>query len=310
MKGVLPLVFVLMIMVIVILGYYNLKQQSTIELLNEEIFEQHIQFYKSNFDVISIEELESLSKSTSKFNQKFAIISFDDGYIDNYELAYPILKSYQTPAIFFIATDFIDKEVLPWWDEIAFLLRQSCGKTYRLLNTGKSFTLQKATIDRTIQRIMSAAKVLEHHSIEEVLSDVREQFHEAKMMAEENKQQLFMSWNQVKEMAVSGMEIGSHTISHRILSQLSLSQQEHEIVTSKQVIESRISKPVHSIAYPVGRYYCYNQSSFTYAQQAGYLIGFNNEPGYHRSISNEFDINRFCVSNNNFDFVKFECCFK
>ncbi|MDT0603811.1 polysaccharide deacetylase family protein [Thalassotalea castellviae] len=274
-----------------------------------EAFDNHIKILKESFQIINTIELTRLIEQKQIMNNRYALITFDDGYEDNYTNAFPILKKHNVPAIFYVATDFVDSNHIPWWDEIAFLIRQSAGQEYQLIGTNQVYNLAPENINQTIQRIMSAAKQLTTHTIDEVLQDVRMQCFKAHESLHNNQVKLFMTWKQVKQLADQGMEIGSHTISHRILSQLDKQEQSKEIIESKLIIEQQIEKNVNSIAYPVGRYFCYNQASFELSIQAGYQIAFNNEPGRHQDISNPYDINRFCVAHSNFNRVKFECCF-
>ena len=65
-----------------------------------ERFEQHIKFYHAEFTVISIENLIDLIENNSPLDKKYALITFDDGYIDNYSVAFPILKKHNITAAF------------------------------------------------------------------------------------------------------------------------------------------------------------------------------------------------------------------
>lgn len=275
-----------------------------------EAFDEHVSQLKKNFTIINCAELATLLELGTLTHNRYAIITFDDGYIDNYTNAFPILKKHNVSGSFYIATDFVDSNHIPWWDEIAFILRNSYGQTYQLPSSSSTFVLDKKSINQTIRKIMNAAKLLRNYSILEVLGDIRARFPKAVEKLQLTEPQLFMNWSQINEMATSGMEIGSHTLSHRILSQLSKEEQKEEICNSKELIEKMLSSQVISIAYPVGRYHCYNQTSFEQVKAANYLIGFNNEPGSHRSIRNPFDINRYCVARNDLNYLKFECCFK
>lgn len=274
-----------------------------------DAFDEHLTILKQHFTIVDTRELAQIIERGEVTKQRYAVITFDDGYEDNYSQAFPVLKKHQVPAIFYVATDFIDSTHLPWWDEIAFLLRHSCGSRFHLLSTELSYALETTDIDRTIQQAISAIKMLDNVSTDEVLVDIRRQFPEAFEQLQHRKHSLFMTWPQLTEMSQNGMEIGSHTISHRILAKLTDEEQEKEIRESKTRLERHLQQEIHSIAYPVGRYFCYNSSSVNIAQDAGYQIGFNNEPGYHRSVANQLDLNRFCVTEDNFDFIKFECSF-
>jgi len=275
----------------------------------EEAFEKHLLIIKRNFTVITPTELFEITVQTDDLNKRYAIITFDDGYKDNFTHAFPLLQKHNLSAAFYIATEYIDTGKIAWWDEIAFLLRHSCGLEFHLLGTEYSCQLALLTMDKTIQSVMSIIKRLKNVSIEQVLEDTRRQCDQAAILLSATDKNLFMSWSQLRTMAEQGMEIGSHTCSHRVLSRLEDSEQYAELTESKVAIESELNIEVNSVAYPVGRYYCYNQTSLNYSRQLGYKIGFNNEPGYHRSVRNYYDINRFCVAADDFRYVMFDCTF-
>lgn len=275
----------------------------------KEAFEQQIVELKCHFTIIDTVELAKVIESNQIVNHRFAVITFDDGYLDNYTEALPILKKHKVPAVFYLTTDFLNSDQITWWDEVAYLLRKSQGMTYQLPNGVTTYLLEEVNIDKVIQRIMTEIKQNKHLSILTVLGDIRLKFPKAKaaLLAEEHR--LFMRWEEAEALLLQGMEIGSHTVTHPILSQLNTEQHRKEIIHSKLILEERLKCNINSIAYPVGRYYCYNQQTFEFTADAGYKIGFNNEPGFHRSISHALDINRFCVATNDLNYLKYECCF-
>lgn len=265
---------------------------------NEEVFEQHIQFYKSNFDVISIEELESLSQSTTKFNHKFAIVSFDDGYIDNYELAYPILKSHQTPAIFFIATDFIDKDILPWWDEIAYLVKLSKKETIQLSGWDKSLSIPNSNKCHAIKSILQTIKIDASKTMHDkiVLLKLALGIDKDFITPHEN---LFVTWDMLREMKNNGMSIGSQSCSHHIMSHLSNNEQTNEAKNSKERINNELGGNISSFAYPVGGKEAFTLETEKILSETGYAFGFSFIPGINRKLdTNKYHLNRFSIDNN------------
>lgn len=275
----------------------------------QQAFEQQIIAIKDHFKIINTVELAELIERNEIANERFAVITFDDGYIDNYTEALPILKKHQVSAVFYLTTTFLDSKEITWWDEVAYLLRKSHDMTYQLPNGASKHQLEKNNIDKIIQRIMTDIKQTKSLSVITVLDDIRLKFPIAKESLSREEHQLFMGWEQAKVLLQQGMEIGSHTLTHPILSQLDVKQHREEIVNSKLLLEEKLQCEINSIAYPVGRYYCYNEKTFEFTAAAGYKIGFNNEPGLHRSIENVLDINRFCVATNDLNHFKYECCF-
>ena len=88
----------------------------------EQDFDAQVRWLKSNFDVIAPHEIASALRTK---RGRHVIVTFDDGYVDNHQHAFPILKSHGVSGTFFIATGFIDEPRLPWWDQIAWMVRTS-----------------------------------------------------------------------------------------------------------------------------------------------------------------------------------------
>jgi peptidoglycan/xylan/chitin deacetylase (PgdA/CDA1 family) len=273
-------------------------------------FNDHVIAIKDNFTIINTKQLHELSKDNQVISQRYAIITFDDGYIDNYTDAYPILKAHNVSATFYLVTDFLDSCHIPWWDEIAYFLRNSVGQYYCLPNSSKKYDLRPQDIDKTINLIIRNAKESTTVSIDDILADIRIKFPLAYQKLTTQQHQLFINWQQAQEMANNGMEIGSHTVNHKILSQLDDSSQLYEIAHSKKILEAKLKQPIHSIAYPVGRQNCYTKKTLEYSKKAGYLIGFNNIPGRNIAINDPFDLVRFCVEQDDLAIIKFNSCFQ
>jgi peptidoglycan/xylan/chitin deacetylase (PgdA/CDA1 family) len=261
-----------------------------------ELFEQHVVFYKEAFTVISMEQLIEKIKANQIIDKKYAVITFDDGYVDNYSVAFPILKKHSVPAAFYIVTNYLDDVHIPWWDEIAWLIRNSKNNKIQLGNWLNPINLSKGPISSHIQEALRRIKQDKVMSIESIISEL-ESICLCKIPKNIREKNLFVSWKQVNEMANNGMHIGSHTVNHNILSHLDDNQQENEIIHSKKIIEERTSKSVTTIAYPVGGEYTFNSTTESITKNAGYTIGFSYIKGVIKSFDtlNPFSIKRLPV---------------
>lgn len=271
--------------------------------------ELHIEMFKREFIIVSLGELEELIKSNKHEFNKYALITFDDGYFDNYSEAFPVLKKNEISAAFYVTTDLVGSDLIPWWDEIAFILRYSKGDSYRLPSKSIPYILNEKTIDSVINRIIYDAKRLKGISVLEVLGDVREKFPSATVQFNNDKESIFMNWTQLSEMVDSGMFVGSHTLSHQVLAQLDLTIQEKELSESKSIIESNLGHTIESVVYPVGRYHCYTSETCQLAKKAHYKFAFNNEPGRIGKLSDTHDLNRFCIGSDSLTELKLNVIF-
>lgn len=264
---------------------------------DEETFDSHIRFFNKHFDVIDIDELCQLVHSGDKITDKLALITFDDGYLDNYEKAFPILKKYNTPAAFFIATDFIDMDILPWWDEIAYIIKHIDVNNVQLPDWPKSVNLAGLTEANKIKAVLRLIKADESLPMNIKIEQLK---HAVNWQPEHcaPKETLFMSWTQIKDMKDNRMSIGSQSCSHRIMSHLDEEQQREEIINSKLRLEAELGTTIDSFAYPVGSENSFNDTTKTLLQQAGYKVAFNFLPDINLQITDRFNIFRFSVDNN------------
>lgn len=257
-------------------------------------FRAQIELLKSRFRVVTIKEtLETLSRG--KPREHLALITFDDGYRDNFTTAYPILRDLGVPATFFLPTDFIGTSKIQWWDEIAWLVRHTQVDELKVSFTPQPIPVSHARIGNTIRRVLTAFKRAASNG-EQKLAELRKAL--GVTMPSSASEQLFMSWDEAREMRAGGMDIGSHSHSHRILSHLSLAEQETELRTSKAILERELGEKVPSIAYPVGARDSFTQDTERLTQAAGYEVGFSFIAGINREAAPRFALRRIAVEEN------------
>lgn len=85
-------------------------------------FRREMEFVARNFDVVTFNDI---AKNGAESYRRPLVVTFDDGYKDNYDVAFPILKEVGMPAVFFVTTDYIDGVSIPWWDELTYLLNKN-----------------------------------------------------------------------------------------------------------------------------------------------------------------------------------------
>ncbi len=258
---------------------------------SSEQLDNLVVFFKQNFDIISIAEAVALvNKSPLKIYGKYLVITFDDGYKDNYTQAFPILKHHNVPACFFIATSLIGNKKLPWWDRIAYNYKKNKFKSIKLSSWNS--TVKYSGDDREFVRsILSAAKV-SRVPIEEQLQEIEELF----PLEGELPTQEFLSWGNLEEMILHGMDVGAHSHNHEILANLSQEEIIYELTHSKMLIEKNLSYHVSSFSYPVGSQGTYNEKVTQALVDCGYDIAFNFQPGINVNIDkNRYDLRRFSI---------------
>lgn len=229
-----------------------------------DIFERQIRYLKEHYILVSLDSLIGYIRNgvLNGNATKMAALTFDDGYKDTYELAYPILRKYDVPATIFLTTQYLDRETVNlWWCELADLISEYKGKVIiRYKEREYSWFIDSARKRREcygrLGEIFMSQGPAEQ---DEFMKELREQF---KAKGKENHKSLMLTWDMVKEMVGSGLiSIGNHTVSHPALSTLSKDAQEEEIRNAKQRLEDVLGIKISSFAYPYGAREHYSHES-------------------------------------------------
>ena len=254
-----------------------------------EQFDLQLSYIKRNFPVLLPRELLDLTANEKPLNRLYAMITFDDGYLDNYTHALPLLKRHGLSAAFYLTSSFTGSNVVPWWDEVAFLVRHSPSPSLRIsAQPGVSVTLD-ADRAPALRQVLQAYKSEQNNDPDAFMRELREQSQVT--LPPQNRR--FLNWDEAREMADAGMEIGAHTHTHPFLSRLSYAQQEFELRDSKTLIEKNLGMPVASLAYPNGTLSDFSSDTQRIAKNAGYTSAFSFYGGINPAvISDPFNIFR------------------
>jgi len=258
-------------------------------------FKKQLQFIEKHFQVITLAQAIQLTQHQLPLNKRYALITFDDGYVDNYDIAYPILVEQQLSAVFFIPTDYIDSPIVPWWDEIAWMLKNTTKKEFSFAGSG-IFNIKGSPLDQVIRKFLTIIKA-DPRSMDEKMLELKTAL-ACEYQVNPTDASLFVSWQQLKEMRAGGMDIGSHTCSHRILSHIDTANQLQELQESKQILEAGLDCVIDSIAYPVGQSNTFNQAICEMTQQLGYKIGFSFTNAINDlPLNNAYQVSRLGIDN-------------
>lgn len=249
-----------------------------------EDFDWQLQYSKSHYDILTLPEALRVVSGHTILARPSMLFTFDDGYIDNYQNAFPLLKRHGVPASFFLPTAFIGSSILPWWDEIAFILKNSPKQEITLTYPQQaSFNLSAATLRHTISAILELYKRPSMRDAERFLVEMEAACGCLRPQSPQPLQERsFINWDEAREMQASGMSFGSHTHSHRILGKLPLDQQIEELRLSRQIIERELGTTIDTLAYPVGHRGSFSPETITAATQTGYRYAFSFYSGVNR----------------------------
>ncbi len=258
-----------------------------------EDFDAQVAFLKQRIGVISLDEALAWLDRPSLRSGSAVLITFDDGYADNYRLAYPALRNHGVSATFFLTTSFVGESRLPWWDRIADYVRRTREPRLHLeYPTALDFDLEREprpiVLRRLLQIYKSAAMTDPERFIDEIAQACR--------IEPTIPERIFLDWKEAAEMVAGGMSIGSHTHSHELLAKLTLEEQLHELTKSRQILEAALPIAADVLAYPVGSRHAFSPTTIEAAERSGYRAAFSYYGGINRpGHTARFDIRRTTV---------------
>lgn len=235
-----------------------------------EAFEAQMRFAKKNFDVVSFRDLDACDREDKPWPKKALIVTFDDGYRDNFTHAFPVLRELGLPATIFLTTGHIDQSQLFWWDAIAYCFKKTSLAAILMPELGEA-EMPLATAQQRRQAVDAALNWAKN-----VPDAVRKGF--VAHLPNVLKVQLpcdvakgmHLSWDEVRLMAQDGIEFGSHTVTHPILSCVDNAQLLYEACMSKSTIEREVGQPALSFAFPAGTRKRRSQAAHAIIKECGY----------------------------------------
>ncbi len=206
---------------------------------------------KNNYIFISLDQLYQILTSEQKIKQKFIILTFDDGYFDNYQLAAPILQRYEIPFAIYLTTDFADKKQIIWWYALEKILIENTFLTFNYQD--QLFQYKCNTPTEKSEAFEKIRTWILNDSAEKRQQKINRLFENYLTSLNDYSAEFCLSWQQVIELASNELiTIAAHTVSHQPLSKIGYEEALLEISRSKKIIENNINKKVEHFAYPFG----------------------------------------------------------
>jgi peptidoglycan/xylan/chitin deacetylase (PgdA/CDA1 family) len=247
----------------------------------------------------ALEELYTSTKGSPRRGDRRTtlVLSFDDGYYDNYTHAFALARQLQIPITIFLIPGYIESGHRFWWDEGRHLVSQTQvnevkveGRVYHLDRWDERNALAQA-IDA---RVRYATSVSER---EEFLVAVRKALAVPSLVTAQEQATLPLTWREVQEMEESGwVSFGAHTMRHPILAYLrDHAEVEYEVSACREVLEQQLGRPVRTFAYPVGEAEHIGEIGPRAVQVAGYDWAVTALPGFNNAQTNAYFLHRLIV---------------
>lgn len=289
-----------------ILMYHSISEPSSDRIhrsivVSPATFEFQMAYLASRAKVIPLEEYVVARREGTSLEHSSVIITFDDGYKDNFTNAFPVLAKYGLPATFFVSTEYIGTGRVKWEDRLNAMVRRSpaAAVSVKVEPTGEpvQFDLTgEAQRGKAVNRMIRTLGGLPSSARRQALEQLDQQLEEAVDFPK--GEDLMLSWDEIREMAVvPGISFGAHGASHCRLSQLSSEAIDGEIGGSKREIEREIQAPVSHFSYPYGEPSDFDQSSVEALKAHGFHCAITTVYGTNDTRTDPFRLKRIGVPN-------------
>ncbi len=242
------------------------------------LFEEHVRFLAEHYRVISLELLLEALEGRQELPPRALAITFDDGYRDFAEHAWPILKRFGLPVTLFVPTAFPGRpERAFWWDRLYHAVASSREDSLESPLGRLPLGLRQDRL-RSFCRIRDFVKTLSHEQAESLLREICRQLDAPTF---ENP---VLDWDALRDLAQEGVVIAPHSRTHPRLTQLPVSEAAAEMAQSRQDLARELGQSPPLFAYPDGA--C-SDAIVAAAASAGFRLAVTTRPGINRQGSSQ-----------------------
>jgi peptidoglycan/xylan/chitin deacetylase (PgdA/CDA1 family) len=265
-----------------------------------ETFAVQMQFLRTHFAVISFPELLTMwAEKRWDPALRYCVVTFDDGWLDNYTHALPVLKNYDVPATVFLPTSFIGTDEWFWPEKVGWLYQRfaqrAVGAQQRIVFALRNQHVwiqggEAALLHRDSDAVVEWCKTLVPAQIDAFVSGWA-----AALEVGLPSDRRVVNWDEVRAMSEAGLSFGSHSVTHTILTKLHADDVMREAVDSWSALTQQ---PIHSV--PI---FCYPNGDWSEeigrcVKAAGYQAATTTQFGYeNQTPSNLFGLKRVSVHN-------------
>lgn len=236
---------------------------------------------RAGFAFAAIDELPArLAAATGRGDgPPFAVITFDDGYRDNIEHAWPILRRHNVPWTLYVVPAFAEGLGVLWWADLERAIARS--DTVSLTVCGEEMTLPASTPAQKLAAFEQVAARLRRGGRAALRAFVSELAEREGRDPGATARALCAGWSEIAALACDPLvTIGAHSMSHPVLACESVQDAGEELARCRAVVAARLGRPVDHLAYPHGDGQAAGTREFALACAAGYATAVTTRPGH------------------------------
>jgi peptidoglycan/xylan/chitin deacetylase (PgdA/CDA1 family) len=218
---------------------------------SREVFRGQMELVARRYHPVSLNHVQRFVQGKGDLPARAVVVTFDDGYADNYEMAAPILEEFGIPATFYVTVECVERRSLPWPARLRFVFRTTkkgswagaSGKVWPLSNAVEREKALLLSCDECCQ----LAGTKQEKYVSQIEADLDRQ---APVESGAPMMNRMMNYDQLRELATQGHMVGSHTMTHPNMAYVGLEDVRHELTESKRLLEQQLGEPVVHFSYP------------------------------------------------------------
>jgi len=254
------------------------------------VFRRQMEMIAQEYAPVTLNEVVLFMKGEKELPAGAVVVTFDDGYADNYEVAVPILDRVGVPATFDVTVDCIETAKLPWPGRLRYAFFKTTALSWN--ETDKTiWTLRDMEErDRAFLRACDLCAQLAGESLEQF---VRKTEGELRIGPPESMERLMMTWNQLRALVQKGYVVGSHTMTHPNMAYIGGDEARTELAQSKCRLEEALKTPILHFSYPCPALWPHwSERTVEISKEVGYETAVTTEGGMVRKKDNPLCLRR------------------
>jgi peptidoglycan/xylan/chitin deacetylase (PgdA/CDA1 family) len=237
---------------------------------------------RHDYEILDMEQLLLRLRGEGPVLRRAVSFTLDDGYLDQYEVALPLLAEFDAPANIFLTTGFLDGAVWFWWDQVDYLFRQASTPTISVHFADTELQYDTSTVgsrgaavgdfNERCKSVPDSVRVRAIRDLEQAVG--------APLPHDPPPCYRPMTWEQARQAERKGVRFGPQTVSHPILSRVDDERSEQEITESWSRLKQEVSRPLPVFCYPNGLVSDFGRREIAVLERLGFLGALTCQPGY------------------------------
>ncbi|WP_430390363.1 polysaccharide deacetylase family protein [Dyella sp. 20L07] len=235
-------------------------------------FREQMRFIKQHYHPMRLSDVAAALNAGKELPADAVVVTFDDGYSDNYRIAYPILREVGVPATFFVSTGHIDSGRPFAYDWLVHMILRADASRLELPEIGLDVPIPSSRAERRVlaATVLDRMKEIDAMDQSAMTRRLEALWHMPSDVAPPDCRP--MTWDQVREMHRAGFEFGSHGVHHRMLSKLPQVELEYEVHHSRDTLNRELGPGMLHMSYPVGGARAFDERVIDVTRDAGFEL--------------------------------------